>query len=86
MALVAKLPFFVFLSDEIFISLYITSPNCLVDPILNSFFEILKISFSNNLIFLSNLTESDFKKFLSNFMPLISINAKILINGFSNIS
>jgi len=29
---------------------------------------------------------NDFKKILSNFMPLISINAKILINGFSNIS
>ena len=56
-ALVAKLPFFVFFKLAIFSSLYIISPSCLVDPILNSFFEILKISSSNFFILLPNFFE-----------------------------
>ena len=40
-ALVAKLPFFVFFSEEILSSLYIISPSCLVEAILNCLFEIL---------------------------------------------
>ena len=64
LALVAKLPFFVFLVIEIFKSLYIISPSCLVDAILNSFFEILKISFSRFIYF-------DFK-FLRKFFKNLS--------------
>ena len=40
-ALVAKLPFFVFFSEDILSSLYIISPSCLVEPILNFLLEIL---------------------------------------------
>ena len=48
-ALVAKLPFFVFFNLAIFKSLYIISPSCLGEPILNFLPEILKISISQNL-------------------------------------
>ena len=37
-----------FLRDAILRSLYIISPNCFVEAILNSFFEILNIFFSSS--------------------------------------
>ena len=86
MALVAKLPFLVFFNDAILSSLYIISPSCFVDPILNSFFEILKILPSKVFIFLRNFTDNFCKKSLSIFTPFISIKANIFIKGFSKIS
>ena len=53
---------------------------------LNSFFEILKTSFSILLIFFSNFSDSTFKNLLSTFIPSISIKASISIKGFSKIS
>ena len=86
LALVAKLPFFVFFVPAILRSLYIISPNCFGEAMLNSFFEILKTSFSIFFIFLSNLDEREFKNLLSTSTPSISMNASILISGFSKIS
>ena len=80
----AKLPFFVFFKAAIFKSLYIISPSCLVDPMLNVFFEILKIDFSNFSILVENFEDSLLSEDLSSLIPFISISASILINGFSN--
>ena len=51
---------------------------------LNVFFEILKIDFSNFSILFENFEESLLSEDLSSLIPFISISASILINGFSN--
>ena len=69
LALVAKLPFFVFFKEAILSSLYMISPSCFVEAILNSFFDILKIFFSKLLIFFSNFLDKSFKNLLSILTP-----------------
>ena len=53
---------------------------------LNVFFEILKIDFSNFSILVENFEDSLSSEDLSSLIPFISISASIFISGFSNIS
>ena len=60
------------------------SPNCLGEAILNSSLVIEKIFFSNSIIFLVNVSESEFNVFSFTIIPSFSMSDKTDINSRSN--